>query len=84
MIFLFVHQLVSTPIQMVSLFSYFKDSKVESLMSCSPRMGQSFIVVAGRYWTIDSSVTPKIWKLILPTDDNTFLCWLVLRIWCYI
>ena len=26
---------------------------------------------------------PKIRKLILLTDDHTFLCWQVLRIWCY-
>ena len=28
--------------------------------------------------------TPKIRELIFQTDDHTFRCWLVRRIWCYI
>lgn len=29
-------------------------------------------------------LTPKIWKIILLTNDHTNRCWLFLRIWCHI
>ena len=42
------------------------------------------VAVGGLGMRLNNPLTPRIRKLILLTDNHTNLCWLFLRIWCYI